>query len=80
MQFNRMQLRYAHHQRKRTRLRGIYDGGRSDKGAHGDVQEMECEMNFLRFAIHVLDTLFTPVILIGILGVVVYAVYRVVTI
>jgi hypothetical protein len=37
-------------------------------------------MNFLRFAIHVLDTLFTPVILIGILGVVVYAVYRVVTI
>jgi hypothetical protein len=35
--------------------------------------------NFLRFAIHVLDTLFTPVILIGIVGVVVYAVYRLVT-
>jgi hypothetical protein len=36
--------------------------------------------NLLRFAVHVLDTLFTPVILIGILGVVVYAVYRFVTI
>jgi hypothetical protein len=36
--------------------------------------------NFLRFSLHVLDTLFTPVILIGIVGVVVYAVYRFVTI
>jgi hypothetical protein len=35
--------------------------------------------NFLRFAVHVLDALFTPVILIGILGVVVYAVYGLVT-